>query len=55
MLPASVQGTFILHELVVDGAGRVTKLALDFTAPQGSGPVKASGSVRIDSLVPLPQ
>ena len=53
--PSSVQGNFIIHELVVDGAGRITKLALDFTAPQGSGPVTASGSVRIDSLVPLPQ
>lgn len=53
--PSSVQGNFIIHELVVDGAGRITKLALDFTAPQGSGPVAASGSVRIDSLVPLPQ
>lgn len=53
--PSSVQGKFIIHELVVDGAGRITKLALDFTAPQGSAPVSASGSVRIDSLVPLPQ
>lgn len=55
LLPASVQGNFVIHELMVDGAGRITKLALDFTAPQGSGPVTASGSVRIDSLVPLPQ
>lgn len=52
--PSSVQGNFIIHELVVDGAGRITKLALDFTAPQGNGQVMASGSVRIDSLVPLP-
>jgi hypothetical protein len=53
--PSSVQGNFIIHELIVDGAGRITKLALDFTAPQDSGPVTAGGSVRIDSLVPLPQ
>ncbi|MEO6280908.1 Ig-like domain-containing protein [Roseateles sp.] len=52
--PSSVQGNFIIHELVVDGAGRITKLALDLTAPQGTGQVMASGSVRIDSLVPLP-
>jgi hypothetical protein len=53
--PSSVQGDFIIHELAVDGAGRITKLALDFTAPQGNGPVTANGSVRIESLVPLPQ
>ncbi len=53
--PSSVQGNFIIHELVVDGAGRITKLALDFNAPQGGGLVTASGSVRIDSPVPLPQ
>jgi hypothetical protein len=32
-----VQGQFIIHELVADGAGRITKLALDFTSPQGVG------------------
>lgn len=52
--PASVQGSFVIHELVVDGTGRITRLALDFTAPQGSGPVTTTGSVRIDSVVPLP-
>lgn len=53
--PASAQGIFIIHELVADSTGRITKLALDFTAPQGSNPLTSSGSVRIDSLVPLPQ
>jgi hypothetical protein len=53
--PSSVQGEFIIHELAVDGAGNVTKLALDFTAPQGSGPVTTSGAVRINSALALPQ
>ena len=53
--PSSVQGQFVIHELVADDAGRITKLALDFTAPQGSGPVQASGAIRISSTVPLPQ
>jgi len=39
---------------VVDSAGRLTQLALDFTAPQGTGPT-ATGAVRINSRVPLPQ
>lgn len=43
MQPACVQGQFIIHELVADGAGRILKLALDFTAPQASGLVLASG------------
>lgn len=50
-----VQGQFIIHELVADGTGRITKLALDFTSPQGSGPVLASGAIRINSTVSLPQ
>lgn len=53
--PSSVQGQFVIHELVADDAGRITKLALDFTSPQGSGPVLASGSIRINSTVALPQ
>jgi hypothetical protein len=53
--PSSVQGEFVIHELAVDGAGNITKLALDFTAPQGSGPVTASGAVRINSARALPQ
>ena len=53
--PSCVQGQFMIHELVADDAGRITKLALDFTSPQGSGPVLASGSIRINSTVSLPQ
>jgi len=52
--PSSVRGEFILHELEVDGAGRITRLALDFTAPQGSGPVTSSGAIRINSNRALP-
>ncbi|MFN0186630.1 MAG: hypothetical protein ACKVQR_22695 [Aquabacterium sp.] len=52
---SSVQGEFVIYELEVDGEGRITKLALDFTAPQGSGPVTASGAVRINSARALPQ
>ena len=52
--PSSVQGEFVIHELTVDGAGQVTRLALDFTAPQGSGPVTTSGAIRINSARPLP-
>jgi hypothetical protein len=53
--PSCVQGQFIIHELVADDAGRIIKLALDFTSPQGSGPVLASGAIRINSTVSLPQ
>lgn len=52
--PSSVQGEFVIHELEVDGAGRITRLALDFTAPQGSGPVTSSGAIRINSARALP-
>lgn len=52
--PSSVRGEFVIHEMVVDSAGRLTQLALDFTAPQGTGPT-AAGAVRINSRVPLPQ
>lgn len=52
--PSSVQGEFVIHELEVDGAGRITRLALDFTAPQGSGPVNSSGAIRINSAWALP-
>lgn len=52
--PSSVQGEFVIHELEVDGAGRITRLALDFTAPQGSGPVSSSGAIRINSAWALP-
>ena len=52
--PSSVQGEFVIHELDVDGAGRDTRLALDVTAPQGSGPVTARGAVRINSTRALP-
>jgi hypothetical protein len=55
MHPSCVQGQFIIHELVADDAGRIIKLALDFTSPQGSGPVLASGAIRINSTVSLPQ
>lgn len=51
---ACVQGQFIIHELIADDAGRITKLALDFTSPQGNGPVTASGAIRINSMVTLP-
>jgi hypothetical protein len=52
---ASVDGEFVIHELEVDGLGNITRLALDFVAPQGNtGPVTASGSVRIGSAWPLP-
>lgn len=51
----AVDGEFVIHELEVDGAGRVTRLALDFAAPQGSiGPVAASGTIRINSTHALP-
>ena len=53
--PSSVQGAFVIHELELDNAGRITKLAVDFTAPQGSVPVTASGSVRINSARALPR
>lgn len=53
--PSSVNGEFVIHELEADGAGRVTRLALDFTAPQGSGPVTASGAIRINSARALPR
>jgi hypothetical protein len=52
--PASVQGEFVIHELEVDSADRITWLALDFTAPEGSGPVGSSGAVRINSAWALP-
>jgi hypothetical protein len=52
--PSSVRGEFIIHELVVDSAGRLTQLALDFAAPQGAGPT-AAGAVCINSRVPMPQ
>lgn len=52
--PSSVQGSFVIHELEVDSAGRITRLALDFTAPQGSGPVSSSGAIRINSTWALP-
>ena len=51
---SSVQGEFVIHELEVDGAGRITRLALDFTAPEGSGPVSASGAIRLNSARALP-
>ena len=49
-----MQGQFIIHERVAGDTGRITKLALDFTSPQGSGPVQASGALRINSTVPVP-
>lgn len=52
--PSSVKGEFVIHELEVDGAGRITRLALDFTAPQGGGPVSSSGAIRINSERALP-
>jgi hypothetical protein len=52
---SAVDGEFVIHELQMDGTGRVTRLALDFTAPQGStGPVAASGAIRINSTHVLP-
>ena len=52
--PSSVMGAFVIHALEVDGTGRITRLALDFTAPQGSGPASASGAIRINSARALP-
>ncbi len=52
--PSFVLGEFVIHELEVDGAGRITRLALDFTAPQGSGPLRSSGAIRINSARALP-
>jgi hypothetical protein len=52
--PSSVKGEFVIYELEVDGTGRITRLALDFTAPQGSGPVTSSGAIRINSTWALP-
>ena len=52
--PSSVQGEFVIHELEVDSAGRITRLALDFTAPQGSGPLSTGGAIRINSARALP-
>jgi hypothetical protein len=50
-----VRGEFTIHELEVDTAGVVTKLALDFVAPRNNvGPVNSSGSVRINSQHALP-
>jgi len=51
----AVNGEFVIHDLQVDGAGRITRLALDLVAPQGeTGPVVARASVRIDSGHTLP-
>lgn len=53
--PSSVQGEFVIHELETDAGGRITRLALDFVAPQSNtGPVTSSGSVRINSARALP-
>lgn len=47
---SSVQGEFVIHELLVDANGTIRRLALDFVAPQGDiGTVSASGAVRIGS------
>ena len=52
---SSVQGEFVIHELQVDGDGNISRLALDFVAPQSNtGPVTSSGSVRIGSGWALP-
>lgn len=52
---SSVQGEFVIHELQVDGDGNISRLALDFVAPQSNtGPVTGSGSVRIGSGWALP-
>ena len=52
---SSVQGEFVIHELQVDGDGNISRLALDFMAPQSNtGPVTSSGSVRIGSGWALP-
>lgn len=52
--PSSVQGEFVIHDLAVDGTGQISKLALDFTAPQGNGSVTTSGTIRINSARSLP-
>jgi hypothetical protein len=52
---SSVQGEFVIHELQVDDVGNISRLALDFVAPQNdTGPVTSSGSVRIGSGWALP-